>query len=212
MPETDASVPRRVVVVAEDPLVQSGLSSLLARDPRLEVVDELSPRDDFGPQLSAVSADVAVWDLGSTAAIAERVSAAIGAAPLVCLVADETQVRELMALGVRGLLRREVDALRLCAAVSAVADGLVALDDTLAEELLEERRATPRAGVETLTPRELEVLELVAEGLSNKLIAARLDISEHTAKFHVTTIMTKLGVQSRTEAVVRAARLGLLSL
>ncbi len=212
MPETDASVPRRVVVVAEDPLVQSGLSSLLARDPRLEVVDELSPRDDLAAQLSALSADVAVWDLGSTAASAERVSGAIGAAPLVCLLADEAQARELLALGVRGLLRREADALRLCGAVSAVADGLVALDDALAEGLFEEPRTAPRGGVENLTPRELEVLELVAEGLSNKLIAARLDISEHTAKFHVTTIMAKLGVQSRTEAVVRAARLGLLSL
>jgi two-component system, NarL family, nitrate/nitrite response regulator NarL len=75
-----------------------------------------------------------------------------------------------------------------------------------------ERGATPLLAVEHLTPRELEVLELVAEGLSSKLIAVRLGISEHTAKFHVNAIMTKLGVQSRTEAVVRAARLGLLSL
>jgi two-component system nitrate/nitrite response regulator NarL len=66
--------------------------------------------------------------------------------------------------------------------------------------------------IEPLTPRELEVLRLVAEGLPNKTIAARLDISEHTVKFHVNTILGKLGVASRTEAVVRATRLGLILL
>jgi DNA-binding NarL/FixJ family response regulator len=66
--------------------------------------------------------------------------------------------------------------------------------------------------VESLTDRELQVLSRLAEGLSNKQIAARLGISEHTAKFHVNAILGKLGVQSRTEAVVRAARLGLLML
>ena len=66
--------------------------------------------------------------------------------------------------------------------------------------------------VEPLTPRELEVLRLMAEGLPNKTIAARLEISEHTVKFHVNTILGKLGVASRTEAVVRATRLGLILL
>jgi DNA-binding CsgD family transcriptional regulator len=63
-----------------------------------------------------------------------------------------------------------------------------------------------------LTPREREVLALLAEGLSNKAIADRLAISEHTAKFHVNAVLAKLGVQRRTEAVVRAARLGLVTL
>ena len=80
-------------------------------------------------------------------------------------------------------------------------------------------RTTPRAaasastsGPESLTPREREVLALLAEGLSNKAIADRLDISEHTAKFHVNAVLAKLGVQRRTEAVVRAARMGLVTL
>ena len=63
-----------------------------------------------------------------------------------------------------------------------------------------------------LTPRELEVLQLLAEGLANKAIALQLDISEHTVKFHVNAILAKLGVQSRTQAVVRATRLGLIIL
>ena len=63
-----------------------------------------------------------------------------------------------------------------------------------------------------MTPRELEVLQLLAEGLANKAIALQLDISEHTVKYHVNAIMSKLNAQSRTEAVVRAARLGLIAL
>ncbi len=66
--------------------------------------------------------------------------------------------------------------------------------------------------IEELTPRELEVLRLLAEGLPNKTIAQRLDISEHTVKFHVNALLGKLGVASRTEAVVRATRLGLVFL
>lgn len=65
---------------------------------------------------------------------------------------------------------------------------------------------------EALTPRELQVLHLLAEGLSNKQIAKRLEISEHTAKFHLAAILSKLGVESRTEAAVRAVQLGLLLL
>jgi DNA-binding NarL/FixJ family response regulator len=71
---------------------------------------------------------------------------------------------------------------------------------------------TPEALLEPLTAREQEVLPLLAEGLSNKAIAAQLQISEHTAKFHVNAVLTKLGAQNRVEAVVRAARIGLLSL
>jgi len=66
--------------------------------------------------------------------------------------------------------------------------------------------------VDTLTPRESEVLHLIAEGLPNKQIAQKLSISEHTVKFHVNAILTKLGAQSRTEAVVRATRAGLIAL
>jgi two-component system nitrate/nitrite response regulator NarL len=70
----------------------------------------------------------------------------------------------------------------------------------------------PGLPVEDLTPRELEVLQLLAEGLPNKAIGLRLSISEHTVKFHVNAILGKLGAQSRTDAVVRATRLGLIIL
>lgn len=119
-----------------------------------------------------------------------------------------------------GALRRDATAGEIVAAVTAVAGGLIALDRRLASELLisPERAAVaaperlPGVADETLTARELEVLQLLAQGLPNKLIAQRLHISEHTAKFHVSAIMTKLNAASRTEAVTVAARRGLLIL
>ena len=113
-----------------------------------------------------------------------------------------------------GLLLRDIEPEALLATVQAVARGLVVLDPELAAELLPEAdepgAVAPPA--EALTPRELEVLQLLAEGLANKAIARRLDISDHTVKFHVNAIMGKLNAQSRTEAVVRATRLGLIIL
>ena len=130
--------------------------------------------------------------------------------PVVLLSDDPQQVLEAIAAGARGALPRDVDPARLAAALRAVALGLVVLDEGLSGAIARRR---PRAELaEPLTPRETEVLGLLVEGLSNKLIAARLDISEHTAKFHVNAILGKLGAQSRAEAIVVGARLGLVVL
>jgi DNA-binding NarL/FixJ family response regulator len=109
-------------------------------------------------------------------------------------------------------LLREASATRLQASLQAVSSGLVVCDEALGAALMPTRHADFMPLMDALTPREFEVLRLVAEGLPNKIIAARLHISEHTVKFHVNALMGKLGAQSRTEAVVRATRLGLLLL
>ncbi len=118
-----------------------------------------------------------------------------------------------------GALQRDATGEEIVAAIAAVAGGLITLDRRLAGDLLasSERSQLPiperlADTEEPLTARELEVLQLLAEGLPNKLIAAQLHISEHTAKFHVSAIMLKLGAASRTEAVTQAARRGLLIL
>jgi DNA-binding NarL/FixJ family response regulator len=101
---------------------------------------------------------------------------------------------------------------RLLAAIEAVYWGLIAVEPELMA-LLAPAGVLPELPLaEELTPRELEVLRLLAEGLSNKAIAQQLDISDHTVKFHVNAIMKKLGAQSRTAAVVQATRLGLIVL
>ncbi len=117
-----------------------------------------------------------------------------------------------------GLLRRNAPAEAIVAALTAVEGGLITLDPQLGDTLIaatEERIASLASLTSTeepLTPRELEVLQLMALGLPNKTIAARLHVSEHTAKFHVSSILMKLGAASRTEAVTLGARRGLLIL
>ena len=100
---------------------------------------------------------------------------------------------------------------RLAAALRALGSDLLVFDDALLPPLLRPRSA-PQTQPEPLTPREIEVVQLLAQGLSNRRIAERLGISEHTAKFHVNSIVGKLGAQTRTDAAVRAARLGLVLL
>ena len=114
--------------------------------------------------------------------------------------------------GARGALLRERETQELVAGLQAVARGLYVLDPELAKEhfALDAKPAEPPE--ELTRPREHEVLRLMAEGLSNKAIAQRLSITEHTAKFHVNAVLQKLHVDGRTGAVVRAARLGWIAL
>ncbi|HEV8194968.1 MAG TPA: response regulator transcription factor [Ktedonobacterales bacterium] len=129
-------------------------------------------------------------------------------------------VRDAAAAGLAfSALRRDAPVEEIVAAMTAVGSGLVALDRRLVSDLLAARERVPApaaemtvASGEPLTAREIEVLQLMAQGLPNKIIALRLHISEHTAKFHVSSILMKLGAASRTEAVTVAARQGLLIL
>jgi DNA-binding NarL/FixJ family response regulator len=105
-----------------------------------------------------------------------------------------------------------MDTDKLVAAAQAVANGLVVVEPKLTVSLLPATESDDFIPDEQLTPREMEVLQRLAEGLTNKAIAQELGISEHTVKFHVNAIMGKLQAQSRTEAVVRATRLGLILL
>lgn len=188
---------------------------------------------EFGRGLvEAYRPDVVVWDLGWDPARA-RAGAAVRPdgepsavppplerlaelrdlrVPVVALVPGEEFAAEAWSAGARGVLLREVAAEPLRAALHAAARGLAVLEPRLSAALVHARSPEPESLPEPLTPREREVLQLLAEGLSNKAIAARLEVSEHTVKFHVNALMGKLGAQSRTEAVVRAMRAGLIAL
>ena len=110
----------------------------------------------------------------------------------------------------RGALSQQASPAQIVAAVHAAAAGLIVMP---AEEGMSFfPHSTAEEIVEALTPREMDVLEMLAEGLSNKMIAHRLSISDHTAKFHVNSILTKLSAGTRTEAVTRGIRLGLIKL
>lgn len=179
----------RVRVVADDPLVRTAISVMLERE---------------GLELVLDDAEVDVRDLGG-----HRGALAPFVRPTVALVDSPRTGEGALAAGARGVLPRDVAGDALAAAVLTIRHGLLVLDRTLAPL----PRPQPASDdVQELTPRESEVLQLLAGGLSNKEIAARLAISEHTVKFHVNAVLAKLDADSRTEAVVRGVRLGLVIL
>jgi DNA-binding NarL/FixJ family response regulator len=204
----------RVLVVADDALARAGLAALLADQPGCSVAGQVAADADWPAALAVTHPDVIVWDLGwdPTLSLEHLASLEEGDPPVVALLSDETHAAEAWTAGTRGLLSREAGAEQLAAALTAVANGLVAIDPALAVALVPAGHLPDAPPAEELTPRELEVLQLLAEGLPNKAIARRLGISDHTVKFHVNAILGKLGAQSRTEAVVRATRLGLIIL
>ena len=185
----------RVLLGSSDPLVRAGLVGLLAGSGIAVTVEPGQP------------VDVAVWDTTS----APPPPLGPGAPPVLALVADEAGARRALAAGAAGAVLRTVDANTLAAALGALERGLWVVERSVSSfQPPAEPRARP--GAEAFTPREREVLVLLARGLSNRAIAEALEISSHTAKFHVNAILQKLGVERRTEAVVRAARLGLVAL
>jgi DNA-binding NarL/FixJ family response regulator len=185
----------RAVVVAASPVIEAGLRSLLEQETGIEVVD------------SEAAADVAVMD-GDASAIEME------GAPVVLLSddADAARQSEAWPSRLRAVLHRSVGGGELAAAVQAVAAGFVLLRVEEAERMMLPPRASPAGAGESLTPREMEVLQMIAAGESNKRIAWRLSISEHTVKFHVASILSKLGASSRAEAVATGIRRGLIFL
>jgi DNA-binding NarL/FixJ family response regulator len=198
-----------VAVVTDDPLLRTGLHSLLAQAPDEEVsVVEIG------------DAEVALWDAGvdATRALARLREITSVEVPVVAVVGDATQLAPALAAGARGVVLRDQVGPGIAAALAAVKSGLTVIDTALASSLVPStptaRPADPRrkGAIGELTERERQVVVLLAEGLSNKLIADRLGISDHTAKFHVNGVMAKLGASTRTEAVVEAVRRGLVTL
>jgi len=194
------------LVVADDPLVRSALLSLLSSQ-------SLDVQGVTPAGVDEAQADVLVWDLGSDARTAsERMQQLEDAgSQIIALLPPGAPAAAAFAAGARGLLLREAATARvLSAAVHAVQAGLVVVDPALASSVMPSRDRTPLA--EELTAREQQVLQHLSEGLSNKEIAAKMHISDHTVKFHVNAILAKLAVTSRTEAVVQAAKRGLVIL
>ncbi len=196
--------PLPVIVVSPDPLVRGGLAALVSGLEELALAGQATPAEAARAAARAPGATL-LWDLGAAGAEALRGATAT----VVALASDARQAGLALRAGARGALLRGAGPEAIAAALLAAARGLAVLDGDLAGDLLRLPAAAP---AEPLTPREREVLSLLAEGLANKAIAARLGISEHTAKFHVNAILGKLGVESRAEAIVQAARMGLVVL
>jgi two-component system, NarL family, response regulator YdfI len=210
----------RIFIVAASSLARTGLQSLLAaRD--LEVVGSVPDLESLAGLWLDAAADVVLVEAsgGQWEEVLESLAAShLAADAAVLILSDQTEPRaltEALRAGVRAVFPADLSAGQLIAALQAAAAGLTVVHPAGVEALFPAAQPASRPLAElteTLTPRESEVLQMLASGLANKEIAARLSISEHTAKFHVASILAKLGVGSRTEAVSIGIRRGLVLL
>jgi DNA-binding NarL/FixJ family response regulator len=220
----------RVLIAAESPISQRGLEALLRGDSFIEIVGSVDPNaGNLAHEIEDLQPDVIVFERRNfdEDIIPPVFPTEDASGPRIVLLTDQVTgelAREALRAGVRAVLPRDAEGEEILAAIGAAASGLIALNpETLAAALAvttnglrgESNRAgasPPRAPGTALSPREIEVLQMIAEGLGNKEIASRLKISEHTVKFHISSIFTKLDVSSRTEAVTLGVRLGIILL
>ena len=210
----------RVAVAAISAVRRSGLESIVRNNSSLKLAGSLPTIVGLTTRIQELQPHVVIADLAqadtqffSVASDFER--AGVGVVVLIDEPSVGWTVRALQA-GVRAILPRESSEDEIVSAVIAADRGLVLLDPDVTKELASQTRTVTSTaenaadGLEELTPREVEVLRLMAEGFGNKQIAARLGISDHTVKFHISSILAKLSVSSRTEAVTQGIRMGLI--
>ncbi len=228
----------RVLIAATDPLARAGLAAVLAEEPGVRVAGRCGASDpaEIVAATDLALPDTLIFDLGwsADAAIACLSELAPTAPPILALAPDATAALAALRAGARGILPREAPARDILAALAALTHGLHVLHPDFVPDLLPPSSSTsrnllgppdlrlgpsadpsrdsprPPLPLEPLTPRELDVLRLLSEGLTNKAIAHQLGISPNTVKLHVHTILAKLGAASRTEATRTAARHGLI--
>jgi DNA-binding NarL/FixJ family response regulator len=216
----------RVLIADDQLMVREGFSVLLGAQPDIEVVGEALDGREAVDQVAELRPDVVLMDirmpgmngLEATRKIAADREEGEGARVLILTTFDlDEYVYEALRAGASGFLLKDASARQLADAVRIVAAGEALLAPTVTKRLLSEftRLGAPRAPrmdrIEALTERETEVLALIAQGLSNGEIAARLVVSEATVKTHVSRVLVKLGLRDRTQAAVFAYEIGLVT-
>lgn len=205
----------RVVLVEDHRIVRQGLRSILDPDPRFEVVGEAANGADALPVVTEQQPDVVLLDLKlpdmSGVELCQRIVQASPKTAVLILTAfiDRNLVNACLQAGARGYLLKDAENLRLREQLLSVVQGHAALDPRAADVLAEyvRRQGQPP---EMLSLREVEVLRLIAQGLTNKEIGGQLHLSENTVKGYVKGILTKLEVHNRIEAVLLAKERGLI--
>jgi DNA-binding NarL/FixJ family response regulator len=205
----------RVLVAAASGVIRAGLESLVRASPSLELVGSEPDLSNLAAAVERDRPDVLLADLEDRPD--EPAPELLAPVAMVLLAASPGApwIAEALRAGVRSILPRDVAGGEITAAIEAAAAGLVALHPADVNALLASPRPdrpAPPESAQALTPRELDVFTMLAEGAGNKIIAWKLGISEHTVKFHVASIMSKLNASTRTEAVAVGIRRGLIML
>lgn len=206
----------RVLITDDHGVVRQGLRMFLGLDPEIEVVGEATDGEEAVAMTRALEPDVVLMDLmmpvmdGITAI--QTIRSGLPDVEIIALtsVLGDASVTGAIRAGAIGYLLKDVEAEELHRAIKAAAEGRVHLAPEAAARLMREVRSPE--GAQALTERETEVLQLVARGRANKQIASTLYVEEKTVKAHVSSILRKLGVQSRTQAALYAVRAGLVSM
>src|SRR5262245_61874657 len=217
----DGPAPIRVVVVDDPAVVRRRLQAFLDTEPDIEVVGDAEGGADALALLQRLAVeerlpDVVLMDLEmhpvDGIASTRRIRSAFYGVEVVALTSfsDEDRVHAALEAGASGYLIKDADADEVAAAIRAAHRGEMQLDPAVARRLMNSLRAATSDPGAALTSRELEVLQLVGAGAPNKTIAAQLDISERTARTHVSNILRKLGLHSRTQVALWAVRSGLV--
>lgn len=202
----------RVLLAAASGVRRAGLEALIRDTSALKLAGSLQSTRNLARHVHDLEPDVILIDAEPAHPIADTVDA-----PIVALInePDAAWTAQALRSGVKAILPREADMEDVLAAIQMAYSGMVLLDSEITQELVAKIR-TPSDHesevAEGLTPREIEVLRMLAEGLGNREMAARLGISDHTVKFHVSSILDKLNASSRTEAVTLGIRMGLILL
>jgi two-component system, NarL family, response regulator LiaR len=206
----------RIVITDDHGVVRQGLRMYLSLDPDFEVVGEAENGREALDMARRLEPDVVLMDLLMPVMDGIKATGAIRKElPEVEVIAltsvlEDTSVTGAVRAGAIGYLLKDTDAEELARAIKAAAEGRVHLAPEAAAKLMREVRAPESP--DALTARETEILMLVARGKANKQIASELYVSEKTVKAHVSSVLMKLGVQSRTQAALHAVRTGLVSI
>jgi DNA-binding NarL/FixJ family response regulator len=214
----------RILLVDDHALARTGFRMVLDAEPDLEVVGEAADGRQAIDSAARLRPDVVLMDvrmpqLDGIAATRAIVGADRAAPPRVLILTTfdlDEYVYDSLAAGASGFLLKDVGPEQLVAAIRVVARGDALLAPSVTRRLIDElvqagrRKVAPPSELGSLTPRELEVLGLVAEGLANSEIAARLFVEETTVKTHVSRLLAKLGLRDRVQAVILAYEIGLV--
>ncbi|HEX5139904.1 MAG TPA: response regulator transcription factor [Dehalococcoidia bacterium] len=211
-------MPIRILIADDHSVVRQGLRMFLGLDPELEIVGEAADGAEALKMARELTPDVILMDMlmpvmdGIQATIAVRQELPETEVIALTSVLDDGSVVGAVKAGAIGYLLKDTQADDLRRAIKAAAEGQVQLSPQAAARLMREVRTPEAPSIQELTERETDVLKLIAQGKANKEIAMDLVIGEKTVKTHVSNILLKLGVQSRTQAALYAAQNGLAEL
>jgi len=207
------------VLIADDQtLFRSGLAALLDKDPRVTVVGLAANGEEAVRMVDELKPDLVLMDLKMPVMEGVEATRLIrGQHPEIAVIilssfGGDSHLLQALEAGASGYVLKDTNVATIVNSMLAITGGATVISGAIADRVLGMLSTKPKESFDGLTPREVEILKLVAVGLANKQIAYRLKVSEKTVRNHISNVYEKLGIQGRSHAVIYAARKGLIEL